>query len=194
MTEKKRKYVLLSVFNKKGISAFAKILNRLGYKIIASEGTGKELTIKRIPFIPVRKISKNPNKLKGCIKTISFQIEAGILFDRLNSIHIKEAKELRVKAIDIVVCNFPPFERVIKNSNIDFSVENIDIGGPTMVMAAAINFKYVLVVVDPSDYKKVAKAILEDRITYEFRKQLAIKALTYIRFYNSQIIKYLKKN
>lgn len=188
---KRKGFVLISVFNKKGIIKFAQKLKELNYEIIATEGTGKKLTKNRISFIPAQKVSKNPNKLKDCIKTISFRITGGILFDRSNIKHLKEVKELKLKQIDIVVCNFPPFEKVIHTPN-DFNIKNIDVGGPLMVRAAATNFKYVLVIVDPKDYKKVINAILKNKITEKFRRQLAIKAFQYVHAYDYKIIQYLK--
>jgi phosphoribosylaminoimidazolecarboxamide formyltransferase/IMP cyclohydrolase len=192
--KRKKGFILVSVFDKRGIAKFAKTLNSLGYEIISTEGTGKELTKNEISYIPAQKISKNPDGLNDCIKTISFCIEAGILFDRSNAIHLKEARNLGIKQIDMVICNFPPLEKVIKNPNIDFNIRNIDVGGPLMVRAAATNFKHVLVVVDPNDYEKVSKAILEDRVTDKLRQQLAVKAFTYTYSYDYKIAKYLKKN
>lgn len=190
----KKGLVLASVFDKRGIAKFAKDLDNLGYKIISTEGTGKELAKNGIFSIPAQTISKNPDGLDGCIKTISFRIEAGILFDRLSAIHVKEAKNLGIEQINMVICNFPPLEKVIKNPNTDFNIRNIDVGGPLMIRAAATNFKHVLVVVDPNDYEKVTKAILENKITNRFRQQLAIKAFTYTYSYDWKIVKYLKKN
>jgi len=192
MPKNKRKSVLASVFDKKGISKFAKTLYRFNYKIISTDGTGRELTKNGIPSTPAQNISKNPNGLDDCIKTISFRIEAGILFNRLNPTHLKEAKKLDIEPIDIVICNFPPFEKVIQESA-DFNVKNIDIGGPLMVRAAATNFEHVLVIVDPNDYEKVAKAIIENRVTDKLRRQLAAKAFTYTYLYDYKIAKYLRK-
>lgn len=194
MRKKKKRLILMSVFDKRGIAKFAKIFNSLGYEIISTEGTSKELTKNGISFIPAQEISKNPDGLDGCIKTISFQIEAGILFDRLNITHVKEAKDLGIKQIDIVVCNFPPLEKVIKDPNTDFNIRNIDVGGPLMVRAAATNFRHVLVVVDPNDYAKVANVILENKVTMRLRQQLAIKAFAYTKNYDYQLVKYLQKN
>ena len=188
----KNKAVLISVFNKKGVSKFAKTLYGLGYKIIATEGTGKELAKNKITYIPAETITKNPKEFDDCIKTISFRIEAGILFDRLNPIHIKQAKKLDIKKIDMVICNFVTLEKAIKKPS-DFNIKNIDVGGPLMVRAAATNFKHVLVVVDPDDYEKVAKIILKNKTTDKFRQRLAAKAFTYTCHYDSQIAKYLKK-
>lgn len=190
---KKRVFVLASVFNKKGIVDFAKKLKVLGYEIIATEGTGKELAKNGISFTPAQKISKNPNKLKDCVKTISFRITVGMLFNRFNPTHLKEIRELNITPIDIVVCNFPPFKKIIKTPK-DFNIRNIDVGGPLMVRAAATNFRHVLVLVDPNDYRKAAKAILKQRITNEFKLQLAIKAFIYAYSYDYEIVQYLQKN
>lgn len=191
MAKNKRKTVLISVFNKKGISNFAKTLESLGYQIIATEGTGKELAKNKIPYISAEKTSKNPGGLENCIKTISFQIEAGILFDRLNPKHIKRVEQLGIEKIDVVVCNLVDFKKVIKKSA-DFNIKNIDVGGPLMVRAAATNFKYVLIVVDPDDYEKVSKDMLKNKVTDKIRQELAIKAFDYTRSYDETIVKYLK--
>ena len=105
----------------------------------------------------------------------------------------KRLPKLGLKNIDIVVCNFVRFEKVIRKLT-DFNIKNIDVGGPLMVRAAATNFKHVLVIIDPNDYGKVAKAILENKITDKFRQQLAAKAFKYTYFYDYQIAKYLEKN
>lgn len=189
---KKKGFALISVFNKRSVANFAQKLKVLGYEIIATEGTGEELAKTGISFIPAQKVSKNPNKLKDCVKTISFRIAAGILFDCSDPIQLKESKELGITPIDIVICNFPPVGEVIRNLK-DFNIRNIDVGGPLMVRAAAVNFKHVLIVVNPNDYEKVIKTILRKKVTDEFRRQLAIKAFIYTRSYDNKIIQYLKK-
>lgn len=189
----KKGFVLASVFDKRGIIDFVKQLKALGYEIVSTEGTGKELTKSRISFIPAQKVSKNPNKLMDCVKTISFRIEASILFDRLSLSHTEEAKELDIKPIDMVICNFPCLKRTIRTLK-DFNIRNIDVGGPLMVRAAATNFRHVLVIVDPDDYKKVINAICKKQVTEKFRLQLAMKAFAYTSSYDHEIIQYLKKN
>jgi len=190
---KKGKVALISVFDKTGIANFAKKLQALGWEIIATEGTGKELIKNRISFTPALKVSKNPNKLKDCVKTISFRIETGILFDRSDLKQVKEIEELNIKPIDIVVCNFPPLKKLVKTIK-DFHVKNIDVGGPLMVRAAATNFKYVWVVVDPSDYSKVIEVLQNRKNANKFRQQLAIKAFRYTFTYDKEIVEFLKKN
>src|SRR3989338_1390840 len=107
------KYALLSVFDKGGIVELARTLVKLNYKLISTGGTAKILEENKISVIPVQKITGNPETFDGRIKTISFQVESGILFDRIKPKHVKEARELNIKPIDIVICNLYPFERVV---------------------------------------------------------------------------------
>lgn len=189
------KYALISVFDKTGIVELAKQIDKLGYNIISTGGTAKILTENNIKVIPIQEITKNPESFDGRMKTISFQIESGILFDRSNQKHIKEAKELNIHPIDLVVCNLYPFEQTIakQQTKLEDAIENIDVGGPTMIQAAAKNFKNVLVIVDPNDYAMIISALEENGITRELRQKLAAKAFAHISFYDSQIARYLGK-
>ena len=176
------KYALLSVYDKSNISDFAKVLVKKGFTIISTGGTYDELKKDEIDVTPIEEITGNPrDSFDGRMKTISFQIESGILFDRKNPKHIEEAKRLNIPQIDIVVCNLYPFEEKP-------SIETIDVGGPTMIRAAAKNHTNVLIVVDPADYEKVANAL--NNITEELRKELAAKAFYHLSFYDSQIGNY----
>ncbi|MDP3998841.1 MAG: bifunctional phosphoribosylaminoimidazolecarboxamide formyltransferase/IMP cyclohydrolase [bacterium] len=188
-------FALVSVFDKTGVSDLVKVLVSLGYKIISTGGTAKTLTEANIPVIPIQEITGNPESFDGRMKTISFQIESGILFDRQNPSHCREAKKLGIKPIDIVVCNLYPFEQTIAKRGVLLgdAVENIDVGGPTMVRAAAKNFGNVLVVVDPWDYPKLIKALKADKVTDKMRKELAAKAFAHLSFYDSQIARFLGK-
>lgn len=188
-----KKYALLSVFDKTGIVDFATKLHKLNYIIISTGGTGKTLAENKIPFVPIQKITGNPESFDGRMKTISFQIEGGILFDRTNKHHVKEAKELNIPKIDIVVCNLYPFEATIskKKVKLDEAVENIDVGGPTMIRAAAKNFKNVLVVVDPKDYDVVIETRKQKKDDLLFRQELAAKAFQHLSFYDSIVASYL---
>ncbi len=190
MADKTDKYALLSVFDKTGIVELAKTLQSLGYKIISTGGTAKILTQNHISVTPIQEITGNPESFDGRMKTISFQIESGILFDRNNKKHVGEAKKLKIKPIDIVVCNLYPFEQTIVKQNVklDEAIENIDVGGPTMIRAAAKNFKDVIVLTDPKDYE-VLSAKLQG-ISLEERQKLAAKAFSHLSFYDSQIAKY----
>ena len=189
------KYALLSVFDKTGIVDFAKILTSLGYKIISTGGTSKILTENKIPVIPIQEITGNPESFDGRMKTISFQVESGILFDRKNKKHREEARKLKIKPIDIVVCNLYPFEETVrKRAPLDKIIENIDVGGPTMIRAAAKNFKNVLVVIDPNDYTEISQKLKRKNISENYRKALAGKAFFHLSFYDSHVAKYLSKN
>lgn len=203
-------YALLSVFDKTGIVEFAKALHKFGYKIISTGGTAKVLQDNNIPLVPIQEVTGNPESFDGRMKTISFQIESGILFDRTNKKHVSEAKALKIKPIDIVVCNLYPFEQTISDPKVtlDKAIENIDIGGPTMVRAAAKNYKSVLVVVDPLDYESVisfchseaktknpmkndVRSFANAQDDMSFRKDLAAKAFGHCAFYDAQVANYL---
>jgi phosphoribosylaminoimidazolecarboxamide formyltransferase/IMP cyclohydrolase len=193
--EKTDHYALLSVSDKTGIGDLAQVINRLGYKIISTGGTAKTLESLGIPVVPIQEITGNPEGFDGRMKTISFQIEAGILFDRTNPSHIEEADSLRVPQIDIVVCNLYPFAETIAKPGVtmDEAIENIDVGGPTMVRAAAKNHKNVLVITNTSDYPMAAEALLKGGVTQEMRQDLAAKAFAHLANYDAQIASFLNK-
>lgn len=178
------KYALLSVFDKTGIVEFAKTLSELGYSIISTGGTAKALNQAGITVIPIQEITGNTESFDGRMKTISFEVESGILYDRKNPTHVKQAEELGIKPIDIVVCNLYPFEQKQK-------IENIDVGGPTMIRAAAKNFQNVLVVVDPNDYQTLTPLLHNNKVDEIIRKKLAAKALHHISIYDAVIAQYL---
>lgn len=179
-----KRYVLVSVYNKAGIVNFAKVITDQGYKIISTGGTQEILMKYGIDVIPIDQITGNPrDSFDGRMKTISFQIESGILFDRKNPKHIREAAILNIPQIDVVICNLYPFEEKP-------SVENIDVGGPTMIRAAAKNYDNVLVVVDSKDYEMVSKALSVGKVDNVLRQQMAAKAFYHLSFYDSQIGKY----
>jgi phosphoribosylaminoimidazolecarboxamide formyltransferase / IMP cyclohydrolase len=202
------KLALLSVFDKTGIVEFAKELVSFDYKIISTGGTAKTLQENNISVIPIQEITGNPECFDGRIKTISFQIESGILYDRTNPDHIKQAIDFNIRPIDIVVCNLYPFEKTVSDENVKLedAVENIDVGGPTMIRAAAKNYKNVLVVVDPNDYSSVTeylkshpefisgsqmlKPVQHDG---EFSQSLMSKAFAHLSFYDSQIARFFSK-
>ncbi len=182
-----QKYALLSVYDKTRIADFARVLEKTGYTIISTGGTLKVLEDQGIKVIPIDEITGNPrNSFDGRMKTISFQIESGILFDRKNSKHIIEAQKLKVPQIDIVVCNLYPFEEKP-------GIETIDVGGPTMIRAAAKNHENVLVVVNPDDYGMVSEALEKNKITEKLRKELASRAFYHLSFYDSQIGKFFSE-
>lgn len=183
-----KKWALVSTYNKEGVVDFIKALTASGYSIISTGGTYEELVKNGITVTPIEEITGNPrDSFDGRMKTISFQIESGILFDRNNPKHVAEAEKLNIPQIDIVVCNLYPFEEKP-------GIETIDVGGPTMIRAAAKNNEDVLVVVNPKDYGKVAKAIKEDKVDDNLRKELAGKAFYHLSFYDSQIGSYFSED
>jgi len=183
-----KKFALLSVYDKKGISDLAKKLVKSGYEIISTGGTLEVLKNDGIVATPVEEITGNPgDSFDGRMKTISFQIESGILFDRKNSSHVKQAEELNIPQIDIVVCNLYPFEeKSLVDSSSKPSIETInaiDVGGPTMIRSAAKNYKSCVVIFDPEDYDQIENALGNESL----RKQLAAKAFYHLSFYDSLV-------
>ena len=153
------KTALISVSNKSGILTFARLLQKNGVKIFATGGTASALRDAGIKVSKVSSLSRFPEIFGGRVKTLSPYISGGILGQRDKD--KAEAKENNITWIDLVVCNLYPFSNVAKNTNstMDEKIENIDIGGPTMIRAAAKNFKWVSVVVSPKDYRSVGTAI-----------------------------------
>ena len=182
------KRALISVSDKSGIESLAKVLHQAGVQIISTGGTRKILEQAGIPVIEISEVTHNPEAFGGRMKTISFQIESALLFDREKD--AQEATKLGIEPIDMVVCNLYPFERV-KNKGVDFDtlIENIDIGGPTMVRAAAKNFKYVAVVTDPQDYPEIVRELQENKgaLSYETRFKLMRKAFNLTADYDAMI-------
>ena len=196
MSKNPSKFALLSVFDKTGIVDFAKSISSLGYKIISTGGTAKILNENNIKVIPIQEITKNPESFDGRMKTISFQVESGILFDRSNKKHVKEARDLKINPIDIVVCNLYPFEKTIANPKVKLydAIENIDVGGPTMIRAAAKNYQHVIVITDPNNYIDISSSLSSDGVSEEKRKEMAAKAFAHLSLYDSQIAKFLEKD
>ena len=145
---------LLSVSDKAGIETLAQALVAQNCEIISTGGTRKKLEDAGIATTEISTVTGNPEAFGGRMKTISFNIESALLFDRDRD--AEEAKSLGIEAIDLVVCNLYPFKKVMEaGADFETLIENIDIGGPTMVRSAAKNFKHVAVVVDPTDYTEL---------------------------------------
>lgn len=154
---------LISVSDKAGVVEFAKYLDSTGVKIISTGGTAKALGDAGIKVIPIREITKNEKDdyFDGRMKTISFQYESALLYVRGNAEHEKQATELGIPKIDMVVCNLYPFEKVTASADvtIDAAIENIDIGGPCMVRAAAKNHSGIAIVVSPGFYAGIMEEL-----------------------------------
>lgn len=187
------RYALISVSDKSGVADMARRLTEMGYTIISTGGTGRTLEQKRIPFTPVQDITGNPEAFDGRMKSLSYQVGGALLYDRSNAVHVQQAHELGIPNIELVVCNLYPFAETIARSDatMDEAIENIDVGGPTMIRAAAKNYKSVLVVTDPADYSRIANALATDKVTLELRRELAAKAFAHLANYDAQIAAFL---
>ncbi|MGC1182771.1 bifunctional phosphoribosylaminoimidazolecarboxamide formyltransferase/IMP cyclohydrolase [Legionella sp.] len=186
------KRALISVANKKGIVSFAKYLNTLGVTIISTGGTSHLLKEANVPCTEVAEITGFPEMMSGRVKTLHPKIHGGILGCRQE--HVEEASCHDIRWIDLVVVNLYPFAEIIKQKQIQFStaIENIDIGGPAMIRAAAKNMNDVAVVVNPDDYEELIQQMgNECSLTLENRQALALKAFEYTAHYDATIHHYL---
>mgnify|MGYP006280312503 CR=1 FL=1 len=188
------KRALISVSDKRGIIEFAKNLSKMGVEIISTGGTYKKLKGNGIEALEISDITNFPESLGGRVKTLHPMVHGGILADRDNTKHMEELKKLNIKTIDIVVVNLYPFKDTIlkKEVQLEEAIENIDIGGPTMIRSAAKNYKDVTVIVDPKDYTKVINEIKENGNTsYNLRYNLALKVFRHTSQYDTLISQYL---
>lgn len=184
----KIKRALISVSDKTGVIDFAAALERQNCEIISTGGTKKVLEEAGIVVTDISKVTGNPEAFGGRMKTISFQIESALLYDREKD--AKEASALGIEPIDMVVCNLYPFAKVrAQGADLPELIENIDIGGPTMVRASAKNYKYVATVVDPEDYPVLLEELAENRgaLKEETRFKLMRKAFNHTADYDSLI-------
>ena len=176
MTDIKIKRALISVSNKLGAVELAKSLSKCGVEIISTGGTMKAIRAVGIPVTYVSDVTGFPEIMDGRVKTLNPKIHGGILAVRDNPEHVKQMQENGIKPIDLVVVNLYPFKATIKKADVTLAeaVENIDIGGPAMIRAAAKNFKFVTVVTNPDRYEEIAKMVAESGgVDYETRKKLA---------------------
>ena len=181
------KKALISVSDKSGIIEFAKFLSQKGYGILSTGSTAKLLRENKVDVEAVENYTQFPEMLDGRVKTLHPKIHGGILFIRNNKEHENTIKQFDIDPIDIVVVNLYPFEEVaLKTDDFDTLIENIDIGGPSMLRAAAKNHKDVLVVCDTNDYKKIMNNF--DNIDEAARRSYALKAFAHTAYYDSLIV------
>ena len=183
----KPKTALLSVSDKKGLVPFARFLESQKIKLIATGGTARALKESGIKVSSISSLTKFPEIFGGRVKSMHPKIAGGILGQR--DIHKKEAKTNKIRWIDLVVCNLYPFGVVAKNpkASLEEKIENIDVGGPTMIRSAAKNNKWVSVVVDPKDYKNIQKSISGGGTSEKDRLRLAGKAFDHCASYDRAI-------
>ena len=183
---------LLSVFNKTGVTELAKSLHELGVEILSTGGTAKALRNANVPVSDVSDYTQFPEIMDGRIKTINPLVEGGIL--GLRDKHTDDAKANNIKWIDLVVCNLYPFSDAVSREDCDLAMalENVDIGGPTMIRSAAKNVGWVCVAVDPSDYSTITDELRSGEISFETRQRLSVKAFGHTAKYDTIIHNYLK--
>ena len=186
--------VLISVYDKAGVVQFARTLAELGADILSTGGTFRLLSEEA--GLPVRQVSEAtgfPEILEGRVKTLHPRIHGGLLARRDDPGHMAELQSQGIEPIDVVAVNLYPFVETVSKPGVTLgeALENIDIGGPTMLRAAAKNFPFVIVVVDPDDYGWVAARLQAGEITAEERRQLAFKAFRHVSLYDSAVAQYL---
>ena len=193
---KKIKTALISVSNKSYLKPLLKSLKKNNIKIISSGGTYKEIKKLKFKCLEVSEFTNSPEILEGRVKTLHPKIHAGILNKRNNKIHIKDLKNNNFENIDLVIVNFYPFEKTLNNSkNHEKIIENIDVGGPTMVRSAAKNYQDVTVITSSDQYNELIDELNRNEgfTSLEFREKLARIAFTETAYYDSVISDYFNK-
>jgi len=186
------KRALISVSNKRGVVEFARDLHRLGYEIVSTGGTAKTLREAQVPVTYISDVTGFPEILDGRVKTLHPKVHGGILAMR-NDEHLAQLREQEISPIDLVAVNLYPFRETIAKTGVTLeeAIENIDIGGPAMVRAAAKNHRFVLVVVNPERYGDVIRALDKGAATEEFRLELAMEAFAHTAAYDGAITGFL---
>jgi len=185
---------IISVSDKAGVTDFAQGLSELGFEIFSTGGTKKALEAK-VPVRSVSEITNFPEILDGRVKTLHPAVHGGILARRDLPSHLEELAKNNIQPIDLVAINLYPFLETVSKEDVslDEALENIDIGGPTMIRAAAKNFPSVIVVVDPADYGLILEKLRAGGLEFEARKKLAQKAFQHVAIYDTAISQYLRQ-
>ena len=192
----KIKRALVSVSNKTGVVDFARALSEAGVEIISTGGTMKAIKEAGIPVTYVSDVTGFPEIMDGRVKTLNPYIHGGILAVRDNPEHVREMEEHGIKGIDLVAVNLYPFKETIAKPGVTLAeaIENIDIGGPAMVRAAAKNFKFVTVVTNPSRYAEIAAQVKKNgEVDDRTRMELAQEAFAHTAAYDDMIQHYLSE-
>ena len=191
----KRKRAIISVSDKSGIVEMARGLMKAGYEIISTGGTARELRNANIDVTLISEITQFPEILDGRVKTLHPLIFGGLLARSDKPEHQKQLKEQNIMPIQVIVVNLYPFEKTVLKEDVSLeeAIENIDIGGPSLLRAAAKNYRDVTVVIDPDDYKLLLEELLgpEDNISLATRKKMAVKVFQHTSYYDSLISRYL---
>lgn len=190
------KKAILSVSNKSGIVEFAKALTNLDYELYSTGGTKRVLEDANINIKSVSELTQFPEIMDGRVKTLHPAVHGGILADRDKEHHLEQLREQHIDLIDMVVVNLYPFQQTVAQPEVTETdaIENIDIGGPTMLRAAAKNFKHVTTIVHPSDYNEVIERIKNHQLDEAYRKSLMVKVFQHTNEYDHAIVNYFKDN
>ncbi len=185
---------LLAPYDKTGLTDFARGLVGLGWELIATGGTERALRQAGIPVTSVAEVIKFPEILDGRVKTMHPAVHGGLLARRSDPEHLRQLAEHGISVIDLIANNLYPFEQTIsaEDATLDDALENIDIGGPAMLRAAAKNFPDVVVLCDPADYEVTLKALTGGGVPKAERRRLAAKAFQHVALYDTVIASYLR--
>jgi phosphoribosylaminoimidazolecarboxamide formyltransferase/IMP cyclohydrolase len=186
---------IVSVSDKSGLAEFTKHFKELGIEIYSTGGTKKALQEAGVEVHGVSDLTGFPEILDGRVKTLHPVVHGGILARRDLPKHMEELASNKINPIDMVVINLYPFVQTVAKAGVTLqdALENIDIGGPTMIRASAKNFPSVLVVVDPADYAEVLEKLKSGKVDMELRKKLAQKAFQHVAMYDTAISQYLRE-
>ena len=188
------KKAILSVSNKSGIVEFAQSLTSLDYELYSTGGTKRALEDAGIAVKSVSELTQFPEIMDGRVKTLHPAVHGGILADRDKQEHLDQLNEQHIDLIDMVVVNLYPFQKTVENPDVTEAdaIENIDIGGPTMLRAAAKNFKHVTTIVHPSDYNEVIDRTKNNQLDEAYKKSLMIKVFEHTNQYDHAIVSFFK--
>jgi len=188
---------IISLSDKTGIQELARSLQNFGVEILSTGGTAKVLRESGLKVMDVSEYTGFPEMLDGRVKTLHPKVHGGLLGIRDNPAHVRKMKEHGIQPIDMVVINLYPFEATVAKSSctLEEAIENIDIGGPAMLRAAAKNYPYVTVIVDPVDYESILKEMKKSggTVSKETNFRLAKKVYQLTARYDTAIAKYLEK-
>jgi phosphoribosylaminoimidazolecarboxamide formyltransferase/IMP cyclohydrolase len=193
---KKIKKALISVSNKKNLKDLLKILTKHKIELISSGGTYKEIKKLKFRCLEVSEYTGSPEILGGRVKTLHPKIHAGILSKRNNKSHNKDLKNNNFEEIDLVIVNFYPFEKTLEQTSNHLKIiENIDVGGPTMVRAAAKNYNDVTVITSSDQYNELIDEIEKNKgsTSFEFREKMSLEAFSETAYYDAVISNYFNK-
>ena len=191
----KKKFALISVFEKKNLKYLCSNLNKFNYSFMSSGSTGNKIRELGFRCKDISKITNSKEMFGGRVKTLNSLIYSSLLYIRDDKIHKKQFQLLNIPEIDIVVVNLYPFKKYLKKNNNDQIVEMIDIGGPSLLRAAGKNFKYVTPIADITDYKKLITNLIKNKGKTDiiFRKKMALKVFKQTAQYDKIIYNWLNE-